>query len=283
MEGIKPPSGLVLSGDGGNWPKFKQQFKVYLEAAGLSNAKDARKIAIFLNVAGEEAVDVYNSHMKEDEVLTLENLISNFDAYVEPRKNIITNSFKFFNLKQEEGEQVDKFITRLKVQAKQCDFGDQEDRLVRDMIVIGVRDKGVQERLLREANIELNQVISQCRAAEAGKSRALEMSTQIKQEIDVIKKVDKVQGRGLKMIDCTYCGKTHPVRNCPAYGRMCALCNNYNHFAVVCRSKSVKRPDRSAPKKKDCGKKIHVVQKQESDSDSSEEFVVDSVSRSSVY
>ncbi|XP_073962711.1 uncharacterized protein [Choristoneura fumiferana] len=283
MEGIKPPSGLVLSGDGGNWPKFKQQFKVYLEAAGLSNAKDARKIAIFLNVAGEEAVDVYNSHMKEDEVLTLENLISNFDAYVEPRKNIITNSFKFFNLKQEEGEQVDKFITRLKVQAKQCDFGDQEDRLVRDMIVIGVRDKGVQERLLREANIELNQVISQCRAAEAGKSRALEMSTQIKQEIDVIKKVDKVQGRGLKMIDCTYCGKTHPARNCPAYGRMCALCNNYNHFAVVCRSKSVKRPDRSAPKKKDCGKKIHVVQKQESDSDSSEEFVVDSVSRSSVY
>lgn len=280
MEGIKPPSGLILSGDGGNWHKFKQQFKVYLEASGLSSVKEERKIAIFLNVAGEEAVDVYNSHMKEDEVKTLANLIANFDTYVEPRKNIITNSFKFFNLKQEEGEQIDKFITRLKVQAKQCDFGDQENRLVRDMIVIGVRDKGVQERLLREVNIELDQVISQCRAAEAGKSRALEMSTQIKQEIDVIKKVDKGQGRGLKMTDCTYCGKTHPVKNCPAYGRKCALCNNYNHFAVMCRSKSVKRADHRAPREKDCGKKIHVVQKQESDSDSSEEFLVDSVSSS---
>lgn len=275
MEGIKPPTGLVLTGDGANWHRFKQQFQLYLEAVGLSGAKEERKIALFLNVAGEDAVDVFNSHVKPNENKTLNNLIEQFDAYVEPRKNIITSSFKFFNLKQEEGEQVDRFITKLKVQAKQCDFKDQEDRLVRDMIVIGIRDKGLQERLLREADIKLDQVISQCRAAEAGKSRTLEMSMQIKQEVDVIKKVDIGQGVRSKMLACTYCGKRHPARNCPAFGKKCANCNNYNHFAAVCRTRSIKN---EAPKKKEKGKKIDSVQKGESDSDCSEDFVVDSVS-----
>lgn len=160
MEGIKPPTSLILSGEGANWPRFKQQLEIYLEAVVLADAKEERKIALFLNVAGEDAVDVFNSHIKTIEVKTLDALIKKFDAYVEPRKNIITNSFKIFNMKQEEGEHIVRFITKLKVQAKQYDFKDQEDRLVRDMLVIGISDKGLQERLLGETDIGLDQVIS---------------------------------------------------------------------------------------------------------------------------
>ena len=35
---------------------------------------------------------------------------------------------------------------------------------------------------------------------------------------------------------CKYCGTGHPLRQCPAYGKMCGGCSNANHFKVACRS-----------------------------------------------
>ena len=36
---------------------------------------------------------------------------------------------------------------------------------------------------------------------------------------------------------CQNCGKNHPPRRCPAYGKTCNACNKLNHFAKLCRSK----------------------------------------------
>ena len=44
-----------------------------------------------------------------------------------------------------------------------------------------------------------------------------------KQRVDIVKK-------------CKYCGTTHNVRQCPAYGKECNKCNMKNHFADVHRS-----------------------------------------------
>ena len=36
---------------------------------------------------------------------------------------------------------------------------------------------------------------------------------------------------------CQNCGRNHPPRRCPAYGKTCNACNKLNHFAKFCRSK----------------------------------------------
>lgn len=38
--------------------------------------------------------------------------------------------------------------------------------------------------------------------------------------------------------DCKYCGRSHPPRSCPAYGKTCKNCPKLNHFAIECQQKS---------------------------------------------
>lgn len=43
------------------WQKLKQKFELYLLATGLDEKSDERKIAVMLNVIGEEALEKFNT------------------------------------------------------------------------------------------------------------------------------------------------------------------------------------------------------------------------------
>ena len=62
--------------------------------------------------------------------------------------------YKFCECKLPEDESIDRFITELRTRAKSCEFGDQQDSLIRDRIVLGVSDirPNYKERLLRESS-----------------------------------------------------------------------------------------------------------------------------------
>ena len=71
--------------------------------------------------------------------------------------------------RQIEGEKFDEFYTRLRRLSEDCDFGLLRDSLIKDMIIIGLSDKKLQERLLRDCEIDLSKVLRNCRASEASK------------------------------------------------------------------------------------------------------------------
>lgn len=89
MDSIKPPESLKLTGSvDSSWRTFKQQFALYIQAVGLSDESDSRKIALLLTVAGPQAIEVYNTFTfavaadreKYDEV------IKKFDEHCSPKK-----------------------------------------------------------------------------------------------------------------------------------------------------------------------------------------------------
>ncbi|XP_050044874.2 uncharacterized protein [Dermacentor andersoni] len=59
--------------------------------------------------------------------------------------------------------------------AKNCEFGDLEDRLLRSRIILGLRNKNLQERLISE-NPSYSKTIEICRAQELGKEQFKEIS-----------------------------------------------------------------------------------------------------------
>ncbi|XP_045541877.1 uncharacterized protein LOC123723342 [Papilio machaon] len=245
MEGLRPPINLTLSGPSENFYIFKRKFLNYIEAAGLTEKTEERKIALFLNLAGDDAMDVYMTSMEKLKIKSLEKLLEQFEKHIKPSKNIIANSYKFFNMAQGEGETFEHYVTELKKQAKLCEFK-EEYRLVKDMIVIGIKDKGVQERLLRESDLTLDQAMQFGRAAEIGKMQVGTLNE--KKEIDTIHK-QRVNYRKEKKNyrnNCRKCGNTHEPRKCPAFGKKCVLCNKLNHFAVMCRNKNIYRKKKQA-------------------------------------
>ena len=89
-------------------------------------------------------------------------------------------------------------------------------------------------------------------------------------------KLDNIQQ--VREKTCHYCGGTYPHKGpCPAKGKECRKCGKSNHFAKVCRGKQ--QPASKSPytrrqhKQRPDKKPIHPIHQDESDSDSTEDYL----------
>ena len=80
------------------------------------------------------------------------HLKKKFEDYFNSRKNTVFERYQFWECKQKHSESIDQFVTELKTRAKSCEFGDQQDSLIRDRIVFVVSVTRLKERLLRESS-----------------------------------------------------------------------------------------------------------------------------------
>ncbi|XP_023224747.1 uncharacterized protein LOC111625755 [Centruroides sculpturatus] len=95
-----------------------------------------------------------------------------FEKYFVPTKNVIYKRYKFISWFQEEGETVEKFVTSLYSLVKTRDFpASFQDKMIRDRIVCGIRDKKVSERLQLEMELTLDKAINTVRQAETVKKQ----------------------------------------------------------------------------------------------------------------
>ena len=73
-------------------------------------------------------------------------------------------------------ERLESYITTLRKMAKTCNFGRLEDRLLRDRVVMGIRDGNLRSKVLEVRQLDLKQCIDCCRAFESSKLKAEAMS-----------------------------------------------------------------------------------------------------------
>ena len=73
------------------------------------------------------------------------------DSYVKPKSNNIFAHYKFHNILQQEKEQFEQFLTKLKIEVKDCGYKDP-DEMVRDRVVIGCYSQKVREKLIQEGS-----------------------------------------------------------------------------------------------------------------------------------
>ncbi|EFA13231.1 hypothetical protein TcasGA2_TC004271 [Tribolium castaneum] len=130
-------------------------------------ATEKRKIALLLNLIGEDAQELMNNFVwaTAEERGNFRAVVNKFKDYCQPLKNITIERFNFNSIVQREGETFDSFVTELQNKVATCEFGTLKEGLIRDRIVYGIRDKALQKRLLREPNLLLADCIQYCRAA----------------------------------------------------------------------------------------------------------------------
>ena len=77
-----------------------------------------------------------------------------------------------FNSRDQNNESIDMYINDLRNLARNCNFCEcLHDSLLRDRLVMGIRDKGTRKKLLEITNLTLQQTVDICRAAEATDAR----------------------------------------------------------------------------------------------------------------
>ena len=86
--------------------------------------------------------------------------------HFEPKRNITYEPYVFNTVSQDEDESFDQFLNRLQELMTTCNFSTLEEEMMRDRIVIGIRDNRTHERLLREPDLKLERAIDTCRTNE---------------------------------------------------------------------------------------------------------------------
>ena len=276
---IPLPQKLEFSGNvATNWKKFQRAWENYEVAARLKDPSEphgnkALRTATLLSCIGSDALDVFDGleFANEDEKEDIDIVIQKFRTYCIGETNETYERYCFNKKDQESNESVDAYVTALRTLAKTCNFGALESTLIRDRIVIGVRDTSTGKELLQVAKLTLKDCIDICRSYEttSHQMKAINQEEvhslrkkvpqhQIKDTMRASNQQEKQMGE--RMIQCKFCGKTQlqDKLKCPAWGKQCASCGKQNHFAVTCRSKSQNAPRRRT---------VHTL---EADSDSDE-------------
>ena len=213
----------------------------YEIAAGIYKQEDLVRVSTLLSVIGEDAVKAFDTFVwsegqKED---SIKDVLTKFDEYCEHRTQVIYERYRFNNRKREAGESISAYVTELRVIAKNCAHDEITlDEILRDRLVLGVRDEKVRERLLRVNDLTLSKAIDICKAAEQTSQQLKIIASGTEEAVGAIKTENK-NDQGLnsrKRPECRFCGYHHANRQCPAYGQTCRKCGQKNHFQSKCRS-----------------------------------------------
>ena len=148
-----------------NWKRWLQSYEIYENARELDTKTEKVQVAIFLNTIGQNAVDIFNSfdsHEIEVEInkkkvnveakTNLQWIKDRFEQYFIPKRNLTYERYIFNTRAQKDNESIDKYYTELKKLAKTCEFGELKDSLIKDRIIIGMKDTALRRRFLQDTS-----------------------------------------------------------------------------------------------------------------------------------
>ena len=129
------------------WKSFKSHVE-FVFSGPLKGKSEEEKCSYFMIWTGEKGRNMFQTWNHDViEKKLLDSYYTKFEAYVKPRSNEIYNRYKFQTKCQEEGETFEQFATHLQIRIKDYKYPEQ-DKMVRDRIVIGIRNQMIREKLI---------------------------------------------------------------------------------------------------------------------------------------
>ena len=272
---IPVPSKMVCQGDvSSNWEYFRQQYEDYETATAINERSDNIRAATLRSVMGKDCIQILqNLSLSTAERNNVNTCLDRLEDRFKPQKNVIYERFNFHTTSQEPDESFDAFLNKLRKRAATCNFGAMTDEMIRDRIVIGVKNTSLTERMLRMKDLNLDKAIEVSKASEIASKQVQSLGkpeSNAIEEMNVIKSTDKQRGRppaaskkreknrelpsksasyprksqSNKQWKCLRCGQLKKHMNydeCQTVGQTCSKCKKLNHFASVCMT-SRERP-----------------------------------------
>ena len=192
---VAPP--IKFSFRPNDWPKWIKKFERFRTAPELDQKSEETQVATLIYSKGEEADEIFNSFtMTSDDRKKYDVVKAKFEGHFIIERNVIFERAKFNLRVQKENEPVDTFISDLFTLAQHCNYGNLHAEMVRDRIVVGLKDKSLSEKLQLET---LEYAINQARQRELVRQQ----QEIIRQEGLNASNVDKINHFGLSQKICT--------------------------------------------------------------------------------
>ena len=170
----QPPLGLlgsvsVFDRSQDEWSEYAERLVHYFVANDI--ASENKRRAILLNAVGPgmyRLLKTIASPKKVDE-LTFEELVKLAKVHFNPKPSPIVKRFEFNSRCQKNGESIAMYVAELRKIAEYCEYDAVLNDMLRDRLVCGTSNKGIQRRLLLEPSLTFDKAVEMALAAEAVK------------------------------------------------------------------------------------------------------------------
>ena len=217
--------------------KWLLDFDTYILASGIRDL--GHKRAILLHQAGSRVREIFSQIPGTVDAADYELARDKLTVYFERQTNRRYEVYKFRQTRQEQGETLDHFHSRLRHLSVNCTFTDTDFKIEEQIIVGGISYK-IRRRALRDPDYSLKDMLLDGRRDEMSEFQAKEIESKedIQQYSHRFTASNKPGKQKLNVPPkCgSYGGSRHPKDQCPAYGKTCHKCAKSNHFASVCRT-----------------------------------------------
>ena len=154
------------------WNRWKRRFEQFRLASGLSSEDDERQISTLLYCLGQDAEEVLvSTSITTKQRKKYKDVLEKFDQFFKVRRNTIFERARFNRRNQQADESAEQYITVLYSLADNCDYGEFKDQIIRDRLVVGIRDNSLSERLQMDAELTLEKAMKTIRQRECTNSK----------------------------------------------------------------------------------------------------------------
>ena len=241
-----------------SWKRFKRSWSNYEVASNLKAESKEYRCAVLLAVVGDSAMEKFDGFKFEEgeNDKDIDVVLKKFEDFCVGTTHEAFESYKFHVRCQEQSETIDAYVAELRKLARGCNFGEQEDRMIRDRILVGCKSAEVQKKLLDDDTLTLKKAILVARSHEASKQQMQELSKD--SSVDRVAKGGKPRPKFQKgnknkfekrgdQAKCTRCGrdKHKNPEDCRALHESCRACGRTGHYEDFCFSKTKSKQSKS--------------------------------------
>ena len=137
------------------WQLYVQRFEHFLLANKISDSDEKCHLLLALMGAPTFKLLANLAAPKQPGELKFKDICDILKKHYSPQPIKIAERYRFYNRKQLSGESAAEYLAQLRKMASTCSFGTFLDEALCDRLVCGIRDQGMQRRLLAEADLTL--------------------------------------------------------------------------------------------------------------------------------
>ena len=197
-----------------------------------ANIKDKkRQRALLLYYAGEEVCEIFETIPESGD--DFDKVKGKLDEYFDPEKNIESEIDTFRQAKQNSGESMNSYHSRLRQLASTCEFADI-DKEIKLQIILSCSSQRLCRKALKDTTMTLQALLDEatCRALEVSEKQAVDIESSGSANAVFPQKSKTPEKKSI----CFNCGESwpHDSGGCPARNRKCNSCQRYGHYVKCC-------------------------------------------------
>ncbi|XP_041785730.1 uncharacterized protein LOC121601010 [Anopheles merus] len=223
-----------------SFDRWMERLKIWFR---INQIGDGDKKDYLLHYMGGPTYDVLCNNLQNADPYTksFDEIVALLRNHFNPAPLEILENFKFTSRKQLENESLSEYLMELEKLAKSCNFDSYLDKALRNQFVFGIRNRGIQSRLLEVRDLTLSKAKDIAFGMEMSLRGTEEMHgtsprCEVQQVTANTKKISSTNNGQQRK--CYRCGDTnHMANRCQHKQTVCSACGKRGHLQKVCLSR----------------------------------------------